>query len=52
MFHGRTPYDVREHELVINLKKNFLPTTDFPGDLHQGTKGLIDKTKKQKCSPT
>ena len=46
VFHGRIPYNVLDHKLVINPNKDFLPTTEFAEELQQRTQILIDKAKQ------
>ena len=46
VFHGRIPFNVLDHKLGNNPKKNFMPTTDFAEEVQQRTQILIDQTKK------
>ena len=45
VFHSRNPFNVPDHKLGNNPKKNFLPTTEFAEVVQQRTQILIDQTK-------
>ena len=46
VFHGRIPFNVLDHKLGNNPKKNFLPITEFAEEVQQRTQILIDQTEK------
>ena len=46
IFHGRIPYIILDHKLVLNPNPKVLPTTDFADEFQRRTQILIDLTKK------
>ena len=46
VFHGRVPYEILDHKLGNNPNDQITPTTEFPEEVQNCTKLLIDKTKQ------
>ena len=46
IFHGRIPYNIKDHKLGLDPNPKVLPTTDFADEFQRRTQILLDSTRK------